>query len=86
MTSLGANIDEAINNGSRPYVFRIGDQIYIPLDGLIMSSPGDVPRFLQLHIYDTSNEASIRMQHFGGEQSSSLKPEIVQGFITFLDR
>nr|GEU69519.1 DNA helicase [Tanacetum cinerariifolium] len=46
---------------------------------------GDVPRFLQLYIYDTNNEVQNRMAHFGGEEQSGLKREIVEGLIDFLD-
>ncbi|GKF76928.1 hypothetical protein Tco_0229398, partial [Tanacetum coccineum] len=46
---------------------------------------GERPRFLQLYIYDTDNEVSNRMTHFGGQQQGGLKKEIVEGLIDFLD-
>nr|GEX47919.1 helitron helicase-like domain-containing protein [Tanacetum cinerariifolium] len=45
----------------------------------------DMPRFLQLYIYDTNNEVQNRMAHFGSEEQSGLKKEIVEGLIEFLD-
>nr|GEW31891.1 hypothetical protein [Tanacetum cinerariifolium] len=43
------------------------------------------PKFLQLYIYDTTNEVKNRMAHFGGEYEGGLKKEIVEGLIEFLD-
>ncbi|GKB87452.1 hypothetical protein Tco_0959724 [Tanacetum coccineum] len=57
MTSLGANVDSSINNGKGPYVFRISGQIYHWI-GSICPEEGNTPRFLQLYIYDTTNEVS----------------------------
>nr|GEV35232.1 DNA helicase [Tanacetum cinerariifolium] len=84
MTSLGANIDSSINNGKGLYVFRIPGQIYHWI-GSMCPDEGNGPRFLQLYIYDTNNDVSNRMAHFGGEHKSGLKREIV-GLIDFLDR
>nr|GEU36430.1 helitron helicase-like domain-containing protein [Tanacetum cinerariifolium] len=38
-----------------------------------------------LYIYDTNNKVQNRMAHFGGEEQSGLKREIVKGLIDFLD-
>nr|GEW09767.1 hypothetical protein [Tanacetum cinerariifolium] len=84
MTSLGAKVDTSINNGRGPYVFRISGKIYHWI-GLMCPQEGDMPRFLQLYIYDTNNEVQNRMAHFGGEEQSGLKREIVEGLIDFLD-
>ncbi|GKB39296.1 DNA helicase [Tanacetum coccineum] len=84
MTSLGDNIDTSINNGRGPYVFRIAGQIYHWI-GSMCPAEGDMPRFLQLYIYDTTNEVHNRMAHFGGEEQSGLKREIVDGLIDLLD-
>nr|GEY52830.1 DNA helicase [Tanacetum cinerariifolium] len=84
MTSLGAKVDTSIKNGRGPYVFRISDQIYHWI-GSMCPQEGDMPRFLQLYIYDTNNEVQNRMAHFGGEEQSGLKREIVEGLIDFLD-
>ncbi|GJT01529.1 kinase RLK-Pelle-LRR-XI-1 family protein, partial [Tanacetum coccineum] len=84
MTSLGANVDNSINNGKGPYVFRISGQLYHWI-GSMCPDEGVAPRFLQLYIYDTANEVKNRMAHFGGEHESGLKKEIVEGLIEFLD-
>ncbi|GJR99551.1 ribonuclease H-like domain-containing protein, partial [Tanacetum coccineum] len=46
---------------------------------------GDPPRFLQLYIYNTNNEVSNRMHHFGGENFRKLSLEIVQHLTEVLD-
>ncbi|GKB35535.1 hypothetical protein Tco_0880477 [Tanacetum coccineum] len=84
MASLGANIDNSINNGRGPYVFRISGQIYHWI-GSMCPPEGNAPRFLQLYIYDTTNEVNNRMSHFVGEHDSGLKREIVEGLIELLD-
>nr|GEW83580.1 helitron helicase-like domain-containing protein [Tanacetum cinerariifolium] len=45
---------------------------------------GDVPRFLQLYVYDTEHEVDNRMSHFGGD-NSDLHRDIVKGLIELLD-
>ncbi|GJR95334.1 hypothetical protein Tco_0267508 [Tanacetum coccineum] len=75
---------DSINNGKGPYVFRISGQIYHWI-GSMCPPEGEAPRFLQLYIYDTNNEVSNRMSHFGGEYDSGLKRDIVERLIEFLD-
>ncbi|GKA50236.1 hypothetical protein Tco_0743309, partial [Tanacetum coccineum] len=84
MTSFGAKIDESINAGRGPYVFKVSGQIYHWI-GSLCPPPGEAPRFLQLYIYDTDNEVENRMRHFGGIQNSDLDPQMVEGLIHILD-
>ncbi|GKA02491.1 hypothetical protein Tco_0675156 [Tanacetum coccineum] len=44
-----------------------------------------LPLFTLLYTYDTENEITNRMRHFGGEDSSSLKRDVVEGLTRFLD-
>ncbi|PWA56652.1 hypothetical protein CTI12_AA419060 [Artemisia annua] len=85
MTSFGANIDDSINTGRGPYVFRVSGQIYHCIGGLCPMG-NETPRFLQLYIYDTDNEVANRLSHFRGDQRRSLREDIVEGLIHFLDR
>lgn len=73
MTSFGAQIDESVNNGRGPYVFKISGQVYHYIGSLCPTNDND-PCFLQLYIYDTQHEVDNRMKHFGGRNSSTLKP------------
>ncbi|GKB03654.1 DNA helicase [Tanacetum coccineum] len=84
MTSLGANVDNSVNNGKGPYVFRISGQIYHWI-GSLCPEQGQSPRVFALYIYDTTNEVKNRMAHFGNEHKSELKEEIVEHLIEFLD-
>ncbi|GKD89703.1 hypothetical protein Tco_1365210, partial [Tanacetum coccineum] len=80
MTSFGAKVDESVNRGMGPYVFKISGQIYHWI-GSLCPEDGDHPRFLQMYIYDTDNEVNNRMRHFGGLDAPGLNPEIVEGLI-----
>nr|GEV03167.1 helitron helicase-like domain-containing protein [Tanacetum cinerariifolium] len=84
MTSFGARVEDSINNGRAPYVFKISGEVYHGI-GLLCPNEGDPPRFLHLYIYDTQNEVANRMRHFGGTGSGNLEEAIVHGIINFLD-
>nr|GEV62224.1 DNA helicase [Tanacetum cinerariifolium] len=83
MASLGARIDETVNVGQGPYVFKISSQLYHWL-GSLCPEEGDPPRFLQLYVYDTQNEVNNRMSYFGGDVSD-LRRDIVKDLIELLD-
>lgn len=84
MTSLGATIDETVNVGRGPYVFKVSGNIYHRI-GKLCPEPGETPRFLQLYIYDTHKEVENRLSHFNEATRATLRPDIVQGIINFLD-
>ena len=84
MTSFGAQIDDKINDGRGPYVFKISGEIHHWI-GTICPTNINEPKFMQLYIYDTENEVANRMKRFGGIEHSNLKPEIVQSLIQILD-
>lgn len=84
MTSFGANIDNTINEGRGPYVFKVSGEIYHWI-GSLCPNGDTTPRFLQLYFYDTQNEVENKMSHFTESDKSRLQPRIVQGLIEFLD-
>ncbi|GJR12826.1 hypothetical protein Tco_0795478 [Tanacetum coccineum] len=84
MTSFGAKVDDSVNNGKGPYVFKVSGQIY-PWIGSLCPKEGHHPRFLQLYIYDTQAEVSNRMRNFKGQEEDTLNPDIVEGLIHVLD-
>lgn len=47
MTSFGAQIDESINDGKAPYVFKISGQVYHWI-GTLCPVNDDEPKFVQL--------------------------------------
>lgn len=83
MTSFGAQINDSVNNDRGPYVFKISGQVYHWI-GSLCPMNNDDPCFLQLYIYDTQNKVDNRMNHFGGRNSGTLKPEIVHALIHIL--
>ncbi|GJV01310.1 hypothetical protein Tco_1334879 [Tanacetum coccineum] len=84
MTSFGAKIDHSVNKGRGPYVFKISGQIYHWIRSLCPEE-GHHSCFLQLYVYDTRDELSNRIHHFGGLDKSTLNPKIVEGLIQVLD-
>lgn len=65
-SSLGVKVDDSINIGRDPYVFRING---FPCHriGSLVPAPNKSPKFAQLYIYDTVNEVDHRMAVFDGE-------------------
>ena len=84
MTSFGAEIDDSINDGRAPYVFKISGQIHHWI-GTICPTNIKEPKFMQLYIFDTDKEVDNRMRPFGGKERSGLKAEIVESLIRILD-
>ncbi|GJZ34010.1 DNA helicase [Tanacetum coccineum] len=78
MTSFGAKVDDSVNSGKGPYIFKVSSQIYYWI-GSLCPKEGQHPRFLQLYIYDTHDEVSNRMRNFAGREEDMLNPDIVQG-------
>ena len=60
-TSLGGKIDNSLNTGRSPPVFRLYGQNY-HLIGSLLPLHGAPPKFAQLYIYDTDNEINHRMK------------------------
>lgn len=87
-TSMGANVDNSINQTKGPYVFRISGQNYHKV-GSLLPVDRKSPKFAQLYFYDTENEVRNRMQALckDGQDSlgDDLDPEIVSGLISMFD-
>jgi hypothetical protein len=60
MTSMGAKINESINDGRGPYVFKISGQVCHRIGSLIPAGDRH-PEYAQLYIYDTANEVANRI-------------------------
>lgn len=52
LTSFGAKVDDSVNNGSGPYVFKVEGHISHWMGSLCPPEDAN-PRFLQMYIYDT---------------------------------
>lgn len=83
-TSSGGTVDNSINNGGSPYVYRLNGQNH-HVFGSLIPDDGQPPKFCQLYIYDTENELSNRMRWVEVENSKNIDPDIVEGLMKMLD-
>lgn len=85
-TSMGANIDRSLNDGRGPPVFKISGQIHHRI-GSLLPPDGSPPKFIQLYVYDTSNEVANRIQALDRAEASqaNLDPTIVEALMCMLD-
>jgi hypothetical protein len=73
-TSLGANIDKTINNGTAPYVFKINGVVHHRI-GTLLPRRGTPPKFAQLYIYDTEHETQNRLGIFETDDRVAEQPD-----------
>ncbi|KAJ9559006.1 hypothetical protein OSB04_013620 [Centaurea solstitialis] len=85
MTSFGAKLDNSINSGRHPYVFKVEGQISHWIGSLCPPDDQNC-RFLQMYVYDTANEVSNRLRHFHKGEYTDLKSEIVEALIHVFDK
>jgi hypothetical protein len=85
-TSMGAQIDNSVNDGRGPPLFKICGQVHHRI-GSLLPPDGSSPKFIQLYIYDTANEIQNRMNSLGNNDRNDggLDPVIVNGLIKMLD-
>lgn len=83
-TSTGGHVDNSINNGRSPYVYRLNGQNH-HLFGSLVPTDGKPPRFCQLYIYDTVNEVSNRMRWVDIGESNKVSDEIVACLVAMLN-
>ncbi|KAK1394686.1 hypothetical protein POM88_013742 [Heracleum sosnowskyi] len=60
LCSFGGTVDEAINNGSAPYVFRVNLQTYHSI-GSLLPPDGRTPKFAQFYMYDGQEALDYRL-------------------------
>ncbi|GKC10449.1 hypothetical protein Tco_1007231 [Tanacetum coccineum] len=83
----GVAILYALNNCAMRHISYVahtfaGESSYACCNG---GQDDDAQTIKALYTYDTENEITNRMRHFGGEDSSSLKRDVVEGLTRFLD-
>lgn len=85
-TSMGDNIDRSMNDGRGPPVFKICGQIHHRI-GSLLPPDSDPPKFIQLYVYDTSNEVTNRLHALNADDrpSDPLDPLIVGQLLQMLD-
>jgi hypothetical protein len=85
-TSMGAQIDNSVNDGRGPPLFKICGQVHHRI-GTLLPDDGSPPRFIQLYIYDTTNEVQNRINALdnGDRTQDSFNPIIIRNLIKMLD-
>ncbi|XP_061351494.1 uncharacterized protein LOC133296511 [Gastrolobium bilobum] len=84
-TSFGGKVDRSVNNGSTPYVFKVGGQVH-HLVGSLLPVDNTTPKFAQLYIYDTDNEMGNRMNCLRNcDKAENLDTEIVSSLQKMVD-
>ncbi|KAK0603385.1 hypothetical protein LWI29_004385 [Acer saccharum] len=83
---FGAKVDNTINVGGGPYIYRISGQNHHLMGSLLLAT-GEKPKFAQLYIYDTENEVMNRLQSLSRDNtlSSRLEFDIVSELVKMFD-
>jgi hypothetical protein len=83
---MGAHIDNSVNDGRSPRLFKICGQVHHRI-GFLLPPDGSPPKFIQLYIYDTANEVQNIMNCLGYEinNQDNLDSDIFNGLIKMLD-
>ena len=85
MTSIGGKVDNKVNDGRGPYIFRLNGQTHHRI-GTLLPNNGEDPQFAQLYFYDTKNEVQYRMNAFGRNLvNKDLDPSIVDALVQMFD-
>ncbi|KAK1386076.1 hypothetical protein POM88_023811 [Heracleum sosnowskyi] len=83
LCSFGGSVDESINNGSGPFVFRVNDLTYHSV-GSLLPPDGHTPKFAQFYMYDGQEAIEHRVNF--PRDSSVLDPAIVATLQEMLSR
>lgn len=81
--SFGGNVDNSMNNGRGPYVFRVGGRIYHSL-GSLVPPEGLTPTFAQIYMYDGQEAVGHRLNFLG--KLGAVDPAIVSMLQQMLER
>jgi hypothetical protein len=80
ITSMGAKVNESINDGHGPYVFKISGQPCHRI-GSLLPVRGQRPEYAQLYIYDTTNEIANRKNVVSSDETFCPNEGIVQSLM-----
>jgi hypothetical protein len=86
-TSIGVNIDNLMNDGCGPPVFKISGQVHHRI-GSLLPTDDTSPKYIQLYIYDTANEVKNRIKCLTNGETivENLDTSIVQRLMKILDQ
>ncbi|XP_017217515.2 uncharacterized protein LOC108195093 [Daucus carota subsp. sativus] len=83
-TSMGGKVDNSINTGRAPYIYRLNGQNH-HVFGTLIPNEGKDPKFCQLYIYDTENEVDNRMKWVKVDNGEPVDKGVVSGLLEMLD-
>ncbi|XP_017221478.2 uncharacterized protein LOC108198225 [Daucus carota subsp. sativus] len=83
-TSMGGRVDNSINCGRAPYIYRLNGQNH-HVFGTLIPNEGKDPKFCQLYIYDTENEVENRMKWVKVNNGEPVEAAVVRGLLDMLD-
>ncbi|KAK1391346.1 hypothetical protein POM88_010402 [Heracleum sosnowskyi] len=72
--SFGGDVDNSVNSGRGPFVFRIRGHTYHSI-GSLSPPPGCTPKFAQIYMYDAQEALQYRLQ-FPGRENALAAPTI----------
>ncbi|XP_056843179.1 uncharacterized protein LOC130495713 [Raphanus sativus] len=83
-TSLGGKIDNSVNSGKGPKVFKLHGENY-HLIGSMKPKPKEKAKFSQLYIHDTENEVQNRISALSGNsERSKIREDLVESIMNML--
>lgn len=82
-TSMGGKIDNEINIGNGPYVFRLNGQTYHRI-GSLLPADGSKPMYAQLYMFDADDEVKGRMNV--SDKDNSISDATIKKLMHMLDR
>ncbi|CAN6801732.1 unnamed protein product [Brassica oleracea var. botrytis] len=83
-TSLGGKIDNSINRGNGPKIFRLHGENY-HLIGSMKPDANETAKFSQLYIHDTENEVENRLCALSGNgERTKIRADLVQSIMEML--
>jgi hypothetical protein len=77
MTSMGAKVDESINDSKGPYIFKISGQPCHRM-GSMRPAQGKRPEYAQIYMFDTENEISNRINVASSSRTASSSSNTFQ--------
>ncbi|CAN7060514.1 unnamed protein product, partial [Brassica rapa subsp. trilocularis] len=83
-TSLGGKIDNSINLGRGPKIFKLHGENY-HLIGSMKPNRNEKAKFSQLYIHDTQNEVENRLSALSGNSGKAkIRPDLVESIMEML--
>jgi hypothetical protein len=85
-SSMGAKVDQLIEQSRGPYVYKISGQVYHRIGSLLLED-GQPPKYAQNYVYDSFDEVEDRISALQNEsQRARIDRRNVASLTNMLDR